>query len=55
MNKKEALSTALSALHVLAAQECSDKLTPTLKKKCKERRNRYRKALEVLKELKNEL
>jgi len=50
MDFKDALDTALSALHILASQECSKKLTPTLSKNCKERKKRFFKALETIKE-----
>jgi len=51
MTNKEALSVAVTALMILATKECSDKLTPTLKKKCEELREKSKKAVEIVKEL----
>ena len=50
MDFKDALNEALSALHILASQECSEKLTPTLSKNCKERKKRFLRAFETIKE-----
>ena len=55
MNKEkvlEALDNAISALHIEAGKNCSEKLTPTLLKKCKERKNRFKEAIEILKDFK---
>ena len=52
---KEALSSALGCLHIAQGKECSEKLPPTLKKTCEERKMEFKKAYEVLKEFLNSI
>jgi len=51
MTNKEALSVAVTALMIIATRECNDNLTPTLKKKCEELKEKTKKAVEIVKEL----
>jgi len=50
MTYKDALDEAFTALHILTAQECNKNLPPTLLKNCKERKKRFLKAKEIIKE-----
>ena len=56
-NKKliEALDNALSALHILANKECSEKVNKTLKENCENRKRRFTESFNLLKDYKSEL
>ena len=56
-NKKliEALDNALSALHILAIKDCSEVLNKTLKENCEDRKRRFTKSFNLLKDYKSKL